>query len=273
MNRTYNLTGMVLRGYALNEADRILVLFSPEEGLKRVVAKGLRKPKNRIGGRLEPFRENNVMLAKGRNMDVVTQVESLRSFPAIQQDFDLLAAAMSAAELLLAFVEEGAPAPDIYAHYVEFLSVLKPGVEAEVLLTAYELQLLELVGYRPELNYCLSCEREIDEAKDVHGLNIEGGGTICTHCVGQTAGRTYRLSPGAWQLLQRLQETPLEECVRFKGTGALLASCRHALKDYLSYRAERELKAQKMFEWESMVPTPAKPPRPAAPADEAEIPF
>jgi DNA repair protein RecO (recombination protein O) len=245
-----------------------------------VVAKGLRKPKNRIGGRLEPFRENNIMLAKGRSMDVVTQVESLRSFPAIQQDVDLLAAAMSAAELLLAFVEEGAPAPDIYEHYVEFLGLLKPGVEAEVLLTAYELQLLELVGYRPELNYCLNCERELVEAKDVHGLNIEGGGTICTHCAGQTAGRTYRLSPGAWQLLQRLQETPLEACTRFKGTGTLLATCRHALKDYLSFRAERELKAQKMFEWEGMGKAPAAPVQAvrapggaAAPADEAEIPF
>jgi DNA repair protein RecO (recombination protein O) len=273
MNRTYNLTAIALRGYALNEADRILVLFSPEEGLKRVVAKGLRKPKNRIGGRLEPFRENNIMLAKGRNMDVVTQVESLRSFPAIQQDFDLLAAAMSAAELLLAFVEEGVPAPDVYEHFVEFLGLLKPGAEAEVLLTAYELQLLELVGYRPELGYCLSCERPLDEAKDVQGLNIEGGGTICVNCAGQTAGRLYPLSPGAWQLLQRLQETPLEECLRFKGTGTLLASCRHALKDYLSYRAERELKAQKMFEWDNMVPQPPKPVARPEPMDEAEVPF
>jgi DNA repair protein RecO (recombination protein O) len=260
---------MALRGYPLNEADRILVIFSPDEGLKRVVAKGIRKPKSRIGGRLEPFRENNIQLAKGRNMDIVTQVDSLRAFPGIQQDFELLAAAMSAAELLLAFVEEGMPVPDIYAHYVEFLGLLQPGVEAEVLLTAYELQLLELVGYRPELSQCLSCDRPLDDPKQVLGLNIEMGGVICVHCEGMNAGRLYRLSPGAWVLLQKLQEAPLEVCAHVTGTEPLLAGCRQALRAYLSHRAERELKAQTMFDWDAHAMAPAKP----APAGEAEVPF
>lgn len=291
MNRTYQLTGMALRGYPLNEADRILVIFSPDEGLKRVVAKGIRKPKSRIGGRLEPFRENTIQLAKGRNMDIVTQVDSLRAFPGIQQDFELLAAAMSAAELLLAFVEEGEPVPDIYAHYVEFLGLLQPGVEAEVLLTAYELQLLELVGYRPELEYCLACERELDDPKDVLGLNVEGGGVVCVDCRGLSAGRTFKLSAGAWQLLVVLQRTPLAQCRELEGMGVLLTTCRQALKAYLSFRAERELKAQGMFEWQGIVPTPVVPvvhtptpvpqPTPAPPRekpvvepyDEAEIPF
>ena len=269
MSRTYNVTGIVLRGYPLNEADRILVLFSPDEGLKRVVAKGLRKPKNKIGGRLEPFRENQIMLAKGRNMDIVTQVESLRAFPALQQDFDMLAAAMSAAELLLAFVEEGVPSEDIYAHFIEFLGLLAPGMEATVLLTAYELQLLELVGYRPELEYCLACERPIEDPRQVLGLNIEGGGAICVHCEGLSPGRLYRLSPGAYQLLMKLQETPLEACRRYNGSAQLLSSCRQALKAYLSFRAERELKAQSMFDWQGVA---APAPRPQ-PSDEAEVPF
>lgn len=283
VNRTYPITAIALRGYPLNEADRILVLFSPDEGLKRVVAKGLRKPKSRIGGRLEPFRENQILLAKGRNMDLVTQVESLRSFPAIQTDYDSLAAAMSAAELLLAFVEEGVPSEDIYAHFVEFLGLLGPGTEAEVLLTAYELQLLDLVGYRPELQACLTCERPLEDAKQVRGLNIEAGGTVCWNCEGMMPGRVYRLSPGAWQLLVTLQNTPLEACGRISGAGALLVSCRQALKDYLSFRAEKELKAQGMFEWHGIVPQPVAVARPApapAPAasepelyDEAEIPF
>jgi DNA repair protein RecO (recombination protein O) len=283
VNRTYPITAIALRGYPLNEADRILVLFSPDEGLKRVVAKGLRKPKSRIGGRLEPFRENQILLAKGRNMDLVTQVESLRSFPAIQTDYDSLAAAMSAAELLLAFVEEGVPSEDVYEHFVEFLGLLGPNSEAEVLLAAYELQLLELVGYRPELQVCLTCESPLEDPKQVRGLNIEAGGTVCWHCEGMMPGRVYRLSPGAWQLLVKLQETPLDECGRFSGAGTILASCRQALKDYMSFRAEKELKAQGMFEWQGIVPQPvavARPvpaPAPEAPEpelyDEAEIPF
>ncbi|HEY9723927.1 MAG TPA: DNA repair protein RecO [Oscillatoriaceae cyanobacterium] len=248
MTRTSPLTAIALRGYPLNEADRILVLMTREEGLKRVLAKGLRKPKNRIGGRLEPLRENELLLAKGRNLDIVTQVDSLRAWPDVQRDFDCLAAAMGAAELLIAFVEEGDPHPEVYDLFVDLLAALRPGVPAETLLAAFELQLLDLVGYRPDLAACMACDRPL-EAEDVHGLNVEGGGAVCVHCEGLMSGRVRRLSAGAWQMLTRLQETPLAECATLTGEPRLLANCRHVLKDYLSLRAERELKAQGMFDW------------------------
>lgn len=248
MNRVFPLTAIALRGYALNEADRILVLMTREDGLKRVLAKGLRKPKNRIGGRLEPLRENSVQVAKGRNLDIVTQVDSLRSWPDVQRDFDCLAAAMGAAELLIAFVEEGDPHPEVYDLFVELLAALRPGAPAETLLAAFELQLLELIGYRPDLAACMACDRPL-EAAEVYGLNVEGGGAVCVHCEGLLSGRVRRLSPGAWQLMTRLQVTPLDACAQLHGEARLLANCRHVLKDYLSLRAERELKAQGMFDW------------------------
>jgi DNA repair protein RecO (recombination protein O) len=254
VDRTYTVTAINLRSYPFKEADKILVLMTREEGIKRVVAKGLRKPKSRIGGRLEPLRENTVMLAKGRSMDVVTQVESLRAFSGPQQDFDLLAAAMSAAELLIAFCEDDDPNPEAYDLYVELLSQLKPGADGTVLLTAFELQLLDVMGYRPELEVCLSCDRVFEEPSDVYGLNIDAGGAICTHCEGLGAGRVRRLSAGAYQILRALQDTPLDECGGITGTQALLANCRHALREYLSFRAERELKAQTMFDWVPAAP-------------------
>ena len=250
MERTYNLTAIVLRGHPFNEADRILVLMSLEAGLKRVVAKGLRKPKSRMGGRLEPLRETEMMVAKGRNLDVVAQAEILRPFPDVQRDYEALASAMSAAELLMAFLEEGDPAPEVYALFTELLGLLGPGVEAEVLLTAFELQLMDLVGYRPELERCIGCESPLT-AETVAGLAIEGGGAVCSRC--EAPGPVLRLSPGAWQMLSRLQKTPLAECRRLSGAGRLMSACRHAMKAYMSFRAERELRAQRMFDWQAAV--------------------
>lgn len=252
MERTYTVTALCLRGYPLKEADKILVLMTREEGLKRVVAKGLRKPKNKIGGRLEPFRENHVMLAKGRNMDIVTQVDSVKAYDGPRQDFDLMAAGMSASELLMAFLEDNDPHPEVYDLYVELLTTLKPGADAAVLLTAFELHLLDIIGYRPVLDFCMSCERPIEWGTDVYGLNIEAGGVTCLHCESLMAGRVRKLTPEAWQILRVLQETTLTECAAFAGDTTVLAGIRHALKEYLSFRAEKELKAQGMFDWQGM---------------------
>jgi DNA repair protein RecO (recombination protein O) len=248
-SRTYMTLGIVLRHYPLKEADKLLVLFTREHGLKRVVAKGLRKSGNRIGGRLEPLRENQIQLAKGRSMDIVAQVESARRFTPLLEDLDRLATALGAAELLMAFLADDEPAPEIYDLFVLLLTALTPASHPEVLLSAFELQLLELLGYRPELESCLACERTIETGQEVYGLNIEAGGAICTDCQGALPGRVRRMSAGGWQLLRKLQLTPLDGLAGVTDEPRRLAGMRHALREYLSFRAERELKAQSMFEW------------------------
>ena len=258
MTRTYPVTGIVLRHHALRESDKILVVLTREEGLKRVVAKGLRKAQNRIGGRLEPLRENQILLAKGRSMDVVTQVDSLRRFGAVMEDYDRLAAAFGAAEVLMAFLEEQDPLPEGYDLFVSLLENLTPGADPAVLLAVFELQLLAHLGYRPELAACMTCERAITAGEEVYGLNIEAGGAVCSHCVGLMSGEVRRLTPGGWRLLRHLQDTPLADCRGIRAPAPMLSNTRHVLKAYMGFRAERELKAQGMFDWlPAETPTPA----------------
>lgn len=250
-SRLHTVDAFVLRHHVVGEADKILVLLTREDGLRRVVAKGLRKANSRIGGRLEAFRESRILLARGRTMDVVTQVDSLRRFPGVSQDYDALACGMAAAELLLAFLEEGDPAPEVYDLFADLLGELGPGSPAEVLLTAFELHLLELLGYRPELHGCLSCDRPIEWMADVAGLHVEGGQAVCVDCEGLVGGRVRRLSGEAWALLVKLQDAPLAAARGVDAPPGVLATCRHALKEYLAHRAERELKAQGMFDWQA----------------------
>lgn len=265
-NRLYAVTAFVLRHHVLGEADKIVTLLTLEEGLRRVVAKGLRKANNRIGGRLEAFRECQVLLAKGRNLDVVTQVDSLRRFPEVAKDYDALAAGMAASEVVMAFLEEHDPAPEVYALFAELLGELGPGAPAELLLTAFELQLLDVLGYRPELHACMACDRPIEWSYDVAGLHIEGGSCICVHCEGLVSGRMRRLSGAAWTLLTTLQEKSLAEARALPAPpDGVLGNCRHALREYLAYRAERELKAQGMFDWQPEAQ--GRPEDPGRPSD------
>jgi DNA repair protein RecO (recombination protein O) len=252
--RSYTVQGIVLRHYALKENDKILVLFTRDQGLKRVVGKGMRKPNTRLGGRLEPLRENQVQLARGKNMDVVAQAEGVQRFPAVTEDLDRLAAALAAAEVLMAFLEDDDPAPEVYDLYVKFLAALGPDTDPQIVSAAFELQVLELLGYRPELEACLACERDLETGADVYALNIEAGGAICRHCGASVPGRMRRMSQGGWLLMRLLQETPLDGLAGVTAEPNRVAGLRRALREYLSFRAEKDLKAQGMFEW---IPTTA----------------
>jgi DNA repair protein RecO (recombination protein O) len=248
-DRQHTLTAFVLRQHAVGEADRVLVLLTREQGLRRALARGLRKAGSRLGGRLEAFREASVTLVRGRNLDVVAGAESLRRFPAVATDFDALAAGLAATELLLAFLAEDDPQPEAYDMYARLLGRLGPGAPAEVLLCAFELQLLDALGYRPELEACTACGDPITDASGFAGLAMEAGGAVCVGCEGQLASRPRRLTGAAWQLLVGLRSLDLEAGQPPEVPADLAAQARSALKAYTSFHAERDLKAQRMFDW------------------------
>ena len=248
--RSYTATGVVLRHHALKENDRIVALFTREHGLVRAVAKGVRKATSALGGRLEPLRENTLLLARGRQLDIVAQAEGLRRFPHATDDLDRLAAALGGAEVLLAFLAEEDPQPEAYDLFLAFLGELGPRHHPELLLSAFELQLADVLGYRPELEACVACEAPFaEDGHDVWALHIEAGGAVCARCAGRVPGQARRMSPAGWQLLRDLIDTPLPELATRTEDPARLAGMRRALRAYMAFRAEKDLVAQTLFDW------------------------
>ena len=94
----YRDEGIVLRTHKLGEADRIVVLFTAGRGKVRAVAKGVRKTKSRFGGRLEPPNRVSLLLYEGRELDVVTQAETVEYHPALRDDLDRLTDAIAMIE-------------------------------------------------------------------------------------------------------------------------------------------------------------------------------
>ena len=85
--------GIVLRSYPFGEADRVVVLLSPNRGKMRTVAKGVRKTKSRFGGRLEPFTHIDVVVYEGRALDTITQVSVIDPFAHLRLDLERVMAA------------------------------------------------------------------------------------------------------------------------------------------------------------------------------------
>ncbi len=148
----YSTLAYVLHRYNLGEADRILVLLTENYGLKRVVAKGLRRPKSKLAGHLEPFVQTTLQLVNGRNLDVVTSAQA-QSFSSITaSDLQVMKIAHSLSELFIKLASEEVEDSAIFWLYHHSIEQLQKGIAGELVYLAAILQLLDTLGHRPKLD-------------------------------------------------------------------------------------------------------------------------
>jgi DNA repair protein RecO (recombination protein O) len=190
----YRDRGVVLRTYKLGEADRIVTFLSRDHGKVRAVAKGVRKTKSRFGGRLEPASHVELLLYQGRELDIVTQVDTLDHFGPLRDDYDRLARAVSMLEAADQLAMERQSNPRLYTMLVGALRTLAER-DAPLVVPAFFLKLLDLEGYRPQVEGCVVCGTE----EGLVAWAVEEGGLRCgAHRLGSA------LSPEAVEVLQRV---------------------------------------------------------------------
>jgi len=234
---TYLTQAITLKTHAVGEYDKILVLFTREHGLRRAMAKGARRPQSKLGGRSEPLCHNQWQLAHGKRMDVVTQCETLSAHRALRTDFDRLMSAMYVAEATGAFIDELQPYPEVFDALAAMLKELEATESVELAVLWYELRLLDLLGYRPELEACVSCEAELGASC---GFHPEMGGGLCDACSPMIRG--MRLMPGTLAVLRLLLDMPEPPQGGMSVTPGLLANARAATREAIACRTETRLK-------------------------------
>jgi DNA repair protein RecO (recombination protein O) len=187
--------GVVLRTYKLGEADRIVVLLTRGRGKVRGVAKGVRKTKSKFGGRLEPTSHVAVQLYEGRELDIVTQAETIDRFPSLRTDVDRFARASAMLETADQLVQEGEVNPRLYQMLVGALRTLDAS-DSPLVVPSFFWKVLALEGYRPEVDACVQCG---DEDTPLVAFDMESGGLLCRTC-----RRGQSVSPEAVELLQMI---------------------------------------------------------------------
>lgn len=188
----YRDQGIVLRTYKLGEADRIVSFMTERHGKVRAVAKGVRKTKSKFGARLEPPTHVALQLYEGRELDIVTQAESIDHFRAIREDLDRLTRAVTMLEAVDQLSLEREPNPELYRMLLGGLKAIADRNSA-LLVAGFHWKLLALEGFRPVVEHCAACERE----DGLVAFDPDVGGLLCTdHRQGT------RVSPEAVAMLQ-----------------------------------------------------------------------
>lgn len=90
----YKTKGIVLKSRPFDESAKIITVFTKDLGKISVIAKGAKRPTSKFGGRIEPLTLLDMSIAEGRNLDILSQCETIESFRKIKNNPDLLVIAL-----------------------------------------------------------------------------------------------------------------------------------------------------------------------------------
>lgn len=239
----YKVEAIVIRRTNLGEADRIVTLFTRDQGKISAVAKGARKPGSRFAGRLELFTHLRALLAHGRTLDVVSQVEVIDPFAAIRADLGRLGAASLVAELTDRATPEREAQPALYTTLRVALRLVASG-DAQLAAMWYAAQVLVLSGYAPIVDRCVICGRPLPRGA-VFSLGL--GGALCATDRARDAD-AIPASAVALAAIGFLREAPAGALGRVTLDRRQRAEVEGLLRRYLEYRLEARLRSPPVIE-------------------------
>jgi DNA repair protein RecO (recombination protein O) len=236
--RSYRVEAVVLRHSDWGEADRLLVLYTLELGKVRALAKGVRRPRSRKAGHLEPFTRATLQLDRGRDLPLVNQADTLDAHLRLREELLLSTYASYVVELLDRFTYEEGENRGLYRLLADTLSRLASQSSPELVVRYYEIRLLDLVGFRPQLFQCVSCGEEI-QAQDQY-FSAELGGVLCPAC-GRQGNSAWPVTMQGVKYLRHFQRSSFSDAARAPLTPGLNRELEALMQHYLTYLLERGL--------------------------------
>ena len=230
-SKSYRAEVITLRRSDLGEADRIITLFTREYGKRRAVARSVRRTKSRLAGHIELFTHADVYLAVGTNLDVLTQATAIEIFPTIASDLGRFARASWATEVVDRLTPVGEPDPALFGLLLQTIRLLASEDDSQSIhLRQFELHALKMLGYRPHLESCVNCGRDLEEATNQFSPSL--GGVMCRTCDSEEV--TLRISPSALKVMRWLETQEIGAAGRLNTNDSLDAELENLHRACLS---------------------------------------
>lgn len=237
MSELYRDVGVVLRTYKLRESDRIVVILTAEHGKVRAVAKGVRKTGSKFGARLEPMSHVRLLLYRGRELDIVSQAESVEPLSPMLSSLDRASQGMAAIEAVDQLAMEREPNPQLYRMLVGALRTIAER-PSPLVVPAFFWKLLAAEGVRPELDACVRC----GDTEALVAFDVAEGGVLCRTC------RTgASISPASLEIMRDILGGRMNEALALPESPATHEVMSHATRA-MEAHIERRLRTVAMFE-------------------------
>ncbi len=237
--RSFRVEAVVVRHANWGEADRLVTLYTREQGKLRAVAKGARKIRSRKAGHLEPFTHITLQLAKSRDIPIVTQVETLDPYLPLRESLTLTGYAAYVLELLDRFTyEQEGGNLSLFRLLTETLGRLCSTADTWTAVRFYEMRLLDFLGFRPQLFECANCREPIEPVDQY--FSPSAGGVICPKCGNGLPG-LWKVSVEALKYLRHFQRSSYPEAARARVALEIQKEVETLMQAYFTYLLERGL--------------------------------
>src|SRR5215210_5490106 len=235
MPGSFKTEAIVLRSIRYGEADRVLHLYTADRGRVGAVAKGVRKVKSRLGGRLEPLSRVRLVMHQGRGeLCTISQADTVHAHAGLREHRAALERGVQACEAVLRLLDSTEPNRPAYNLLCNELALLdeSPDHASRAQALAFRLKLLLAAGFAPELASCAAC----GEGEHLGAFSPSAGGVVCAGC---EAG-SFPLAHDAHGFLVEALARPLAEAP--DGAERALQQADRALAETMEYHAHVRLR-------------------------------
>lgn len=242
--RQFRSQAIILSRRDFGESDRLLTLFTPHHGKIRAIAKGARKPSGKLSGHVELFARSDCVIYRGRNLDILTQAELVDAYLGLRDDLGRGAYANYVAELLDRFTADDEDADEaLFLLLHQTLRRIADGRDPRLAARFYELHLLDLVGFKPELQECVITRAPL--LPEPQFFSAEEGGAVSRAAAGDSPARLLELDFAALKLLRHLQRSADSYAAvsSLRITDRQHNSAERVMLSYITHLLERKLES------------------------------
>jgi len=239
--------GIIIRRINLGEADRILTILTADRGKIRVVARGIRRSNAKLSGFLELFRYNEYLLAEGRNLDIITGAATIENFRQISLNLRKIGLAYYVAEIADKLIEETQEADQVFdLVYTVLKEINSNKLPLDFIKGFFEFNILSVLGFKPELNKCIVCEKSIDITQKF-GFSVSLGGLIDNDHFFSDPSAIVLDQPTA-EVLCTITDTPLKHFCSCKNLAEVTPQIARISANFLDYMMEKNLRSKEFLE-------------------------
>lgn len=250
MNK-YITDAINLKSYNLSESDKIIVMYSKEKGLIKGIAKGVKKPKSKLGARMDCLVANTVMLHKGKSFNTICQAECLNTFKQTRTDLDKIFYSMYVAEVVNNFgIEDDPSANEIYNLLYNALGTISEAqnkVEIFIAVIKFQLKMMSESGFSIEFDTCLNCRRSA-ENQTVYFVP-ELGGIICSDCAGIVPYSKKQMPAKLCEFFKQMSLNDFDQTGEYeqKANEKVCEVTFGVLKEYIEKKCSKRLKTSQIL--------------------------
>ncbi len=249
---TFVTDAINIKTYPLSENDNIVVMFSKEKGLIRGIAKGAKRPKSKLGARMQALVANKLMLCKRRNLDIIKEASALNPFNGLRYDLNKLTAAIYIVETVNTFCtetkdrEQNETVYGIIYKSLENIQNSKDNIRIILSLIKFQLAFMKEIGLGVELEHCIKCSKKIG---DWAFFSPQTGGVVCPDCAVEPV-QYVKLHYKIRDFLIALSKTPVENKTKYDDivNEKVTNGCFNLLKKYIEIIGNKKSKAYKILE-------------------------